>query len=557
MGFNVSIVMEELGYLEPDRAGFEVHGANLSITGQLRAFGGNEDVDQLEIFVPPKAIADRSQLEKWAGLILPPHRRGRGVLHFLPSTSLPEIWGDGRERICWTRDPWWMSRERSLRDRFAAGPTPIMVDTHSLGQHEQNERLAMLAGLPRVDFDVLCALTQPVADAYEKVFSRWLTPGVEPPFSIEVLPHAVDIQQFRPVSRDERVLARRTLGLREEGRLALYFGRLTPNSKADLLPLLQAFKAAGQAEDRLAIGGIENVPGYVSRLKQEADDLGIGSRVDFFPAVTPSMRHLAYAAADFFVFPGDTVQEAMANTLLEAMATGIPVLLSDWDGMKSVSVDGETGIHVPTQWVPGLDRTGSLMGMLPQMTAYLYMSQSVWLDVDALTAGLRALFSDSDLRGRMGRAGRERVEALYSPEAVWARTATIWSAALDKARRESADDLSRRRAAAPMRDAMPLLDIFGHYATGVVDPDRDFLRITADGEACLAGRREIRFYDECLAVVHPRALSALRKLSWHQPQLMRSVVDCIQRETALSSSDSLFHLALLLKRGIFSLTKGE
>jgi glycosyltransferase involved in cell wall biosynthesis len=558
MGFTVSIVMEDLAYVEPDRPGLDVHGANLSINAQLKEFGARDEVQALEIFVPPKFIADRPLLEKWANLILPKRRRGKGILRLIPVTSLPEVWADGAERIYWSRDPWWMPRERYLRDRFSTGPTPLLFDTHSLGQHEQNERLFLMADAPRVDFDVVCALTSPVAEAYRRIYTHWLTPGQEPPFDIKVLPHAVDTNRFQPATAEVKAFARRTLGLPEEGVIALYFGRLTPNSKADLLPLIHAFDGVAKSGRHLVIGGVENVPGYVARLQQEVEARGLGERVHFLPAVTPSMRHLPYAAADFFVFPGDTVQEALGNTMHEAAACGLPTLISEWDGMKEVSVDGETSIHVPCYWMPCQERTGSLYPILPQMTAYLLMAQTVWIDPVRLAAGLDQLFSDETLRRRLGEAGRRRTTELYGLDPIWKQVTEIWSDALAGARAESeASKLARREHANRRGLAMPILDIFSHYATGVINPDADFVALTSFGEACLAGSKEIQFYDECLPLIHPKALSSLRKLAWSGLQSIQSVAEQMSRESGATRSDSLLQIAFLLKRGVFNLTKGE
>src|SRR3546814_3034291 len=59
----------------------------------------------------------------------------------------------------------------------------------------------------------------------------------------------------------------------------------------------------------------------------------------------------SWAAADVFVSLSDNIQESFGITPVEAMAAGLPCIVSDWDGYRDTVVDGETGILVPT-WVP-------------------------------------------------------------------------------------------------------------------------------------------------------------------------------------------------------------
>ena len=551
--FTVSMICEDLTYFNANFEGGQLHGANLSIQTQFKAFAGRAEVNALEVFLPPGMIANRPVLEEAAKAILPPERMGKGILRFLPITSLPEIWADGAERILWCRDPYWLPRDRYLRDKFAAGPTPILVDTHSQGQQSLADKLISLKDAPAVPFDTVCALTSTFGEGLRRHFTHWLTPGQEPPFSIQILPHAVDTSRFQPVGEEARKLARRSLGLPEHGVHASYFGRLTPNSKADLLPLIRSFHQVVDADRHLVIGGVENIPGYVARLQKECTDLGMEKQVHFIPELDASLRHLPYAAADFFVFPGDTVQEAMANTLLEALATGIPSLVSEWDGMKDVGIDGKTGFHVPTYWMPALDRVSTLSPVLPQMTTYLFLAQSVWIDTGVLTKRLDDLFSNGDLRDEMGRNARERAVDLYSHDSVWAQTLKVWSDAMRLARTESPASREERQAFADMlAHPMPLLDIFTGYASRKIDIDQGSLTLTPYGERIIQGKEELTFYDETLPLIHPKSLAVLKTLIANSPISAGEFAGKMSQASGQKFADSLFLIGLLLKRGVFS-----
>jgi glycosyltransferase involved in cell wall biosynthesis len=89
-----------------------------------------------------------------------------------------------------------------------------------------------------------------------------------------------------------------------------------------------------------------------------------------------------YAQADLFVLP--SLYEPFGIPLIEAMASGIPVVASRCGGIPDIVLDGVTGCLVERE------------------------------NVEDLTSTIGRLFDDTDWRMAMGRAGRERVEAHFT-----------------------------------------------------------------------------------------------------------------------------------------------
>ncbi|MCA1945173.1 MAG: glycosyltransferase [Desulfovibrio sp.] len=83
-----------------------------------------------------------------------------------------------------------------------------------------------------------------------------------------------------------------------------------------------------------------------------------------------------------------SIREAMPNVILEAMATGLPVIATDVGGVAEMVVQGETGWLTPAE------------------------------DAPAMAQAMLRLAREPALRKRMGRAGRARVEAHFSFEAM-------------------------------------------------------------------------------------------------------------------------------------------
>jgi glycosyltransferase involved in cell wall biosynthesis len=114
------------------------------------------------------------------------------------------------------------------------------------------------------------------------------------------------------------------------------------------------------------------------------EDLGLQEKIICVGQKTGEDLWREYAWGDVFLFPTQYPWETMGIVQLEAMAYGIPVVASDWQGPKDVVVDGETGflccVNKPAEFA---DR-------------------------------LQWLANDAELRHRLGKTGRERYETFYT-----------------------------------------------------------------------------------------------------------------------------------------------
>jgi glycosyltransferase involved in cell wall biosynthesis len=136
-------------------------------------------------------------------------------------------------------------------------------------------------------------------------------------------------------------------------------------------------------------------------VRQQAQESGIGDRVQFTGPLARGDLERAYAAADVLVLPSRAETYGMVVT--EALARGLPVVASSVGGLPEALGEGRDGSR------PGL--------LVPPQ------------DPVALGAALRDWLSDDDLRGRLRLAARERRASL--PD--WAATTTRISRALVEA----------------------------------------------------------------------------------------------------------------------------
>lgn len=153
---------------------------------------------------------------------------------------------------------------------------------------------------------------------------------------IYLIPNGVDIERFTPSSHAPRV----------QKPSILFVGRLAPQK--NLLCLLRAIAEVQQTLSvRLDLVG--NGP-LREKLGQEAQTLGLDAH--FHGTIPHEQLPGFYRGADVFVLPSHL--EGHPKALLEAMACGLPVIVSDAPGNRAVVTNEVNGLTFPTDDAPSL-----------------------------------------------------------------------------------------------------------------------------------------------------------------------------------------------------------
>ena len=205
-----------------------------------------------------------------------------------------------------------------------------------------------------------------VSQGVRDFLTRWeAVPGDR----ITVIPNGVNVADFRPVTVAEKIAARRKWGIPEEAFVAGGMGRLAHEKNFALLPELARhhpqvlFVVAGSGPEKDA-------------LVAQAARLGVAGQVRFLGAV--SARAGFYRALDVFLLP--SLYEGLPMAVLEAMASGLPVLSSRLEGIAAALSEEKEGLLAPAG------------------------------DVAAFSGQLARLTASADLRQQLGAAARTRVE---------------------------------------------------------------------------------------------------------------------------------------------------
>ena len=167
---------------------------------------------------------------------------------------------------------------------------------------------------------------------------------------LPVIPLGVNADAFRPVcSRQE---ARRILRLEPDAAVVLWTGRLELHCKAhhgaSFRALAHAAATCPQRPWVLLMYGTAVMPDIPPALKQAAAELCPNVDVKLLDGHDLALGRLARAASDMALSLVDCLQETFGLTPIEAMASGLPVVVSDWNGYRDTVIEGRTGYRIAT-----------------------------------------------------------------------------------------------------------------------------------------------------------------------------------------------------------------
>ena len=229
------------------------------------------------------------------------------------------------------------------------------------------------------------------------------------PAKVEVVHNGIDLSAFNSALNPDLV---RSLGINPDQRSVLFVGRIT---KQKGLPyLLRAVKDLPSDVQIVLCAGAPDTKQLQQEVIQLVNELRAARDGVIWIEKHLSRTELIAVLSTATVFACPSIYEPLGIVNLEAMACGIPVVATATGGIPEVVEDGVTGLLVPIEQV--LDGSGTPL-------------DEAKFVADTANALNRAL-EELDL-AKMGKAGRERVESLFSWDTIASDTIAVYRRAIN------------------------------------------------------------------------------------------------------------------------------
>ena len=360
-----------------------------------------------------------------------------------------------------------------------SGAWSLIGLTHTLSSLGALEALRRIPAAPLQPWDALICTSRCARAAVQAVLQQeaetlarrfggqaqaWAAP------QLPVIPLGCDVARLSGLAKG-RDPARAALRIPEEQVVLLFVGRLELHAKAHPGVLLQALARVAErlAQARpacprpcLLVLGTARSQVTAQAWQQAVSHFSRWFELRLLDGHDPLLSDQAWAAGDVFVSLADSLQETFGLTPVEAMARGLPVIASDWNGYRDTVQHGRTGFLIPTSsyqpgWAdPALLQLAREEKALDRVSARI----SGQIQVDAFQAGaaLAQLAASPATAVAMGELGRQRVLQHYH----WPVVLQQYAALLDQLGERRARALADPALAplARLRPTPPLAEVF-------------------------------------------------------------------------------------------------
>lgn len=373
----------------------------------------------------------------------------------------------------------WIRRAHSNRAYSICGVT------HTTATETIMDAFGALLTDPVQNWDAVVCTSSVVKKTLERVVNSYADYlqdrlGIRPtiPVQTPIIPLGVDCSQFDSLEKESvRAAWRVRLGISESDIAVLFVGRLSFTAKAHPITMFLALEEAARrtkSKVYLLLAGWFDPSATETLWRQDAKKYCPSLEVVFLDGRQDDVRQGVWHAADIFTSLSDNIQETFGLTPIEAMAAGLPVVVTDWDGYRDTVRHGIDGLRVPTlmpepgtgeelavRFANKVDNYGKYCGTVSQMTS---------VDIASCVAAYSRLIQDKELRLKMGDAGRQRAQMEYDWSVIVRKYQELWQE-LAVIRGKDKEIAPVKEGQPPMPLRMDPFTLFREYPSGYIVDD--------------------------------------------------------------------------------------
>lgn len=328
------------------------------------------------------------------------------------------------------------------RQQLAGIPFNLCTLAHAISGLEGGDLLERYCLDPSLSTDAIICPSRAVAsairsfwDLYGDYLKQRFGVSYHCPVQLPVIPLGIDVDTFeKKTTEHHREDQRKKLGINNDDIVLLWVGRLSHAIKAHPLAMFQTAERAARetgASVHLIMVGYFVPPEAQEQFSRLAQEVMKSAKVTFMASNDPRFPDGLWAAGDIFLSLVDNMQESFGLTPIEAMAAGLPRVISDWDGYRDSVTHGQDGYLIPTHQPPS--GSGRSLSELLLSGREIYggflakTAQCVAVDQERATEAIVNLIRDPSKRKDMATKARARVRATYDWRHIIPAYEDLWT----------------------------------------------------------------------------------------------------------------------------------
>jgi len=329
---------------------------------------------------------------------------------------------------------------------------------HTMSGERIIRTVGELAIAPTSGNDALICPSRAIRDAVQNLWdiqNEYLNNRFRSRFNftmqLPVIPLGIHTNKFAKMTTPaHRHMQRQALGVAEDEIVVLFLGRMSFATKAHPVSMFMAAEQAAKASGkkiRLVMAGYYKPAGMETFFRMLGGDICKTAKLDFVMNNDPRFPEGLWAGADMFISLVENIQESFGLTPIEAMASGLPAIVSDWDGYRDGVRHGVDGFQIPTIAPPpptGLAIADRYFNHLDNYGEQLCAAaQSTAVDIRAASEAIRALAEKPDMRAAFGTSARAHAQNVYDWKHIITQYEALWA------------EMGRQHRAAPPANIFP------------------------------------------------------------------------------------------------------